>query len=229
MNRGQKFMFVGTVALLAGCGLPQWRVGQKTIDAKLAEKPAQQIESERQGAKFIELKSAKLEADPAQQVADIHSVAVPLSSSLGEPEKPVSIEDKDAVIKSLQAGIRAEQKKADAWKAFAKKYHGTQLEGTGVDLAPWGGGLGIVALIAACVLVPGFGTFVLFVIRRLRGTVQQVAQSVEEYGKENPEEAAKLKQYFSAKMDKAHKAIIAREKKYINWAQVAEKAPAATS
>lgn len=211
--------------VLAGCTLPSWRVGQKTIDAKMGEKPPAQTESERQGAKFIELKSAKLEADPAQQVADIHAVAVPLSSSLGEPAKTVTLEDKEAVIKSLQAGIRAEQKKADAWKAFAKKYHGTQLEGTGVDLAPWGGGLGLVALLAACVLVPGFGTFVLFVIRRLRGTVQQVAESVEAYSKENPDEAAKLKGYFSAKMDKAHKAIIAREKKYIDWAKVAEKAP----
>jgi hypothetical protein len=208
---------------LAGCSLlPDFRVGQKKIDAKLAEKPAQQVEAERAGAQFIALKSAAPEADPVQQVADIHAVAVPLSASLGEPAVAVALADKDAVIAALQRGIVAEQKRADAWRAFARKYAGRELEGTGVDLSGIGGGVGLLAIIAACIFVPGFGTLVLFVIKRLRGTVQQVAQGIEEYAVEHPAKAAELKEYLSSTMDRATKAIVKREKKFIDQSNLQE-------
>lgn len=211
-----------TIVAMAGCSLPNWRVFQKKVDPKLAEKPPEQVEAERRGAKYLSLRSIMLEPDVRQQLLDIHAVAEPLSASLGEPAAAVTAEDKDAVIASLRKGILAEQKKAAAWKSFAQKYAGKELEGTGVDLAGIGGGLGLLAIVAACVLVPGFGTLVLFVIRRLRGTVQQMAQSVEEYAVQHPEAAGALKERFSAVMDSAHKQIIKREKQFINWAKVAE-------
>lgn len=204
------------VLALAGCALPQWRVFKAKIDPKLAEKPAAQIEAERQGAKYIAMVSASPAADPVRQVAEIHQVAVPLSSSLGEPILPIAIKDKDAIIARLQKGIVAEQAKVEKWKAFAQKYAGQSIEGTGVNLAPWGGGAGILLLVAACILVPGFGAFVLFVIRRLRSTVQQMAQGVEEFAIEHPDKASELKEYFSSAMDRATKAIVKREKKYLD-------------
>lgn len=216
-----KVVTVFALFLLTACGLPSLRVGQAKIDPKLAEKPPEQIEAERQGADYIEQKSAAPEPDAMKQLQDIHQVAGPLSASLGEPKKKVTVEDKDAIIASLKKGLLAEQKKAEAWKSFARKYAGKELEGTGVDLAGIGGGFGLLAIIAACIFVPGFGTLVLFVIKRLRGTVQQVAQGVEEYAAEHPEEADNLKKFLSAKMDSAHKAIVQREKQFVDWAAVA--------
>lgn len=214
---------VVVMVVLLGCAaLPEWRVGQKKVDPKLGQKPPEQIEGERKGADYIEQKSAAPEPDTTGQLADIHEVAGLLSASLGEPEKPVTIEDQAKVIAALRKGLRSEQKKADGWKAFALKYGGKPIEGTGVDLAPWGGGLGLVAIVAACILVPGFGTFVLYVIRRLRGTVQQMAQGVEEFAIEHPEKAAELQEYLSSAMDKPMKAIVKREKKYLDHSNLQE-------
>lgn len=215
-------LLILAVLSLVGCSLPSWRVGQKTIDPALAEKPASQIEAERAAAEFIELKSAVPEADTVLQLQAIHAVASPLSASLGEPLKPVTIDDRDAVISALQKGILAEQKKTEAWKAFARKYAGKEIEGTGVELAGIGGGLGLLALVAACILVPGFGSLVLFVIKRLRGTVQQFAQGVEEFAAEHPAKAAELKEYLSSAMDRPAKAIVKREKKYLDQGNISE-------
>jgi hypothetical protein len=208
--------------LLSGCTLPEWRVGQQKVDGRLAEKPPQQIEAERRAAKYLSLRSLVLEPDAAQQLLDIHRVATPLSASLGEPAAPVTIEDQAAVIDALKKGILAEQAKTEAWKAFARKHAGKPIEGTGVDLAPWGGGLGVIALVAACVFIPGFGSLVLFVIKRLRGTVQQMAQSVEEYAIEHPARAEELKEYFSSAMDRPAKAIVKREKQYLDESNLQE-------
>lgn len=45
--------WVAVLLTLTACQLPQWRVFQKSVDAKMAEKPAEQTEAERRGAKFI--------------------------------------------------------------------------------------------------------------------------------------------------------------------------------
>lgn len=215
------FCFALVALTFAGCSaLPSWRIFQKKIDPKLVEKPDKQVEAERQAAKYIVLKSAAPFGNPVTQLEEIHSVAVPLSASLGEPAQVIVVQDKDSIIAALHAGMIAEQKKTEAWKAFATKYAGKEIEGTGVDLAPWGGGLGLIGLLAACILVPGFGTLVLFVIKRLRGTVQQISQGVEEYAAANPAAAADLKQKLRGTMDLAHQAIVDREKKFIDWVKV---------
>jgi hypothetical protein len=225
MKKSQRPLLIAALlcALFAGCTmLPEWRVGQKKIDPALAEKPAQQVEAERRAAQWLAIHSAMVEPDARQQLLDIHGVASALSASLGEPKEPVAAEDKDAIIAELRRGIRAEQKKAEAWKAFALKYAHKPVEGTGVDLAPWGGGLGLVLIAAACIFVPGFGTLVLFVIRRLRGAVQQIAQGVEEYAIEHPEKAAELKEYLSSAMDRPAKAIMKREKQFLDHTNLHE-------
>jgi hypothetical protein len=211
--------FLLIAVLLAGCSmlpLPDMRVGQKKIDPKTTEKPPEQVEAERRGAAYLSLRSLVFEPDARQQLLEIHSVAEALSASLGEPKKPVKIEDKDAVIAELRAGRLADQKKIEGYRAFTRKYAGQAIDGTGVDLAPWGGGLGLIAIVAACIFVPGFGTLVLFVIRRLRATVQQMAQGVEEFAVEHPDKAEELKEYFSSAMDRPAKAILKREKKFLD-------------
>lgn len=52
-------MCCGFVLLLTACHLPQWRVFQKTVDAKMAEKPPEQTEAERRGASYIWHRSAQ--------------------------------------------------------------------------------------------------------------------------------------------------------------------------
>jgi hypothetical protein len=193
---------------LAGCALPQWRVLQKKIDPELAQKPAAQVEAERQGAKFIVEASSVITENPSQQIADIHSVAIPLSASLGEPKKPVVIADQIAVIKALEAGLRAEQKKADAWKAFAVKHAGTPLEGTGINLAGPAGILGLIGIIAACIACPALGYALLRLLPLLWGYFRRTTQAINEFAASNPDAAEKLKEQLSRRMDEAHKALV---------------------
>lgn len=209
--------------IFSGCSLlPVLRVGQKKIDPKATEKPAEQTEAERRGAAYLSLRSMVFEPDARQQLLEIHTVAESLSASLGAPKKPVTLENKDAVISELRAGRLADQKKIEAYRAFTLKYAGSTIDGTGIDLAPWGGGFGLLLIVAGCIFIPGFGTLVLFVIKRLRGTVQQMAQGVEEFAVEHPEKAAELKDYLKGSMDKATKAIVKREKKYLDHSNIQE-------
>lgn len=194
--------------LLAGCAVPQWRVFQKKVDAEMAQKPAAQVEAERQGAKFIVEASAAISADPAQQIADIHSVAIPLSSSLGEPKKQIKIADQIAVIKALESGLRAEQKKAEAWKAFATKYAGKPLEDTGINLAGPAGILGMVGIIAACIACPAFGYAILRLLPLLWGYFRRTTAAINEFAASNPDAAEQLKDTLSRRMDEAHKALV---------------------
>lgn len=208
-------LVVGTVLLTAACQLPQWRVFQAKIDPKLAEKPATQVEAERRAAKFIEQKSAALEPDAAKQVAAIHSVAVPLSSSLGEPAKSVAptLEDQSSVIAALRQGVLAEQKKAEQWRAFARKYAGKELEDTGVNLAGPAGLLALASIVAACIACPAFGYIVLRLLPVLWGFFTRTTAAVDEFTQSHSEAGEKLKQTLSRRMDEAHKALVRRRRK----------------
>jgi hypothetical protein len=211
MKRASIFMLLPFLFL--GCIMPEARVFQKKV-------PVEQIspeilEGQRQGADYIEQKSASPGADPVKTIEEIHAVAAPLSASLGEPEKKVTPDSGEAVIAALKKALIAEQKKADDWKKFSQKYSGIQLEGTGIDLAAPGALLGVGTLIALFIFVPGTLSVALFVMRRLRLTLQQTVKSVEEFAAENPEAAASLKARQSSNLDRAEKAVVAQVKKYI--------------
>lgn len=205
---------------LAGCQIPQWRVFQKKIDPKLAQKPAIQIEAERVGAAYIRAKSAHVEPDPVEQISQIHQVATPLSQSLGAPKEKAGTADNAAVIAELRSGQLESQKRADEWKAFARKYAGTELEGTGLNLFTPTALLGFAGVVALCIFVPGFLTFLFFVIRRMRSSFQQVAQAVEEFQVEHPAEAKALKAQISKRAEGYTKKLITREKKYLDQAKL---------
>lgn len=206
-------LFVLLPFLFLGCIMPEARVFQKKVPIEQASPEI--LEGQRQGAEYIEQKSASPGADPVKTIEEIHAVAAPLSASLGEPAKKITVDDSEVVIASLKKALLAEQKRADDWEKFSQKYAGTQLEGTGIDLATPGVFLGIGTLIALFIFVPGTLSVALFVMRRLRLTLQQTVKSVEEFAAENPEAAVSLKARQSSNLDRAEKALVAQVKKYI--------------
>lgn len=209
----KKAVALAFLFLLSGCLLPEVRVFQKKVPVEQVSPEI--LEGQRQGAEYIEHKSASPGADPVKTIEEIHAVAAPLSASLGEPAKKITVDDKEIVIASLKKALLAEQKRADDWEKFSQKYAGTQLEGTGIDLAAPGVFLGIGTLIALFIFVPGTLSVALFVMRRLRLTLQQTVKSVEEFAAENPQAAASLKARQSSNLDRAEKAVVAQVKKYI--------------
>ena len=197
--------------LLCGCSLPNWRVWQKTVPTDTGPAPAV-IEAQRQGARFIERKSAAPEANPTKQLAAIHAVAQPLSRSLGEPAKPVADDDTRRTIEGLERATIDAQAKAEKWREFARKYAGTPLEGTGVNLAGPTGILALIAVIAACVAFPPIGYLLLRALPVLWGFFRSTTSAISEFTASNPDEGERLKLTLSRKMDAAHKRLVKTRK-----------------
>lgn len=216
------FFAVAVVAVVAwaffvvGCQTAQWRVFQKKVDAKMAETPAAQSEGQKRAAAYIVKRTEAPVPDPAVAVQDVHQVAVGLSASLGEPAKPVTLEDKDAVIASLRKGLQAKEAQLDAWKKFARTYAGKPLEDTGINLAGPAGLLAFAGVIAACIFIPGFGYVLLRLVPVLWGMVRRMAVGIESFAKDMPAEGEKLKQaYLARKMNEVDKRIVKGRKKAI--------------
>jgi len=195
------------LALLCGCSMPQWRVGQKTVPVD-AGPSVQAVESQRRAAALIVDLSASLSSDPGKQVADIHAVAVPLSVSLGEPLKRATVFQAPDVVTALRKSSLDAQAKADKWREFSRKYAGTPLEGTGVNLAGPAGLLGLIGVIAACVAFPPIGYLLLRALPVLWGFFRSTTGAVAEFAASNPDKAQELKNTLSRKMDLAHKKLV---------------------
>jgi hypothetical protein len=197
--------------LLCGCSLPQWRVFQKTVPTDTGPAPAV-IESQRRAAALIVDLSASLSADPARQVSDIHAVAVPLSVSLGEPLKRATVFQAPDVVASLRKSSLDAQAKAEKWREFARKHGGTPLEGTGVNLAGPAGLLGLIAVVALCVIFPPVGYLLLRALPVLWGFFRSTTSAISEFTTANPDEGERLKLTLSRKMDAAHKRLVKTRK-----------------
>lgn len=198
--------------LATGCNMPQWRVFQTKIDPKVTEKSTATVEAERRSAALIADLSATPTSNPAGRIAEIHAVAVPLSASLGEPLKRATVFEAPAVIAASQAGIRDAQRKADQWKAFARKYADQPIEGTGFNLAGPAGLLALVGVIAACIAFPALGYLLLRVVPLLWGFFKSATAGVAEFVEANPEAGERLKANLSRKMDLAHKRMVRRHR-----------------
>lgn len=198
------------IALLAlsGCALPQWRVFQKTIPADQSAPPPAQVEGQKRAAAYIAAVTTPPVANPAQTVGDVHEVAADLSASLGQPKEPVKAEDRDKVIRGLQDGLKAKDAQLDAWRAFGRKYAGTPLEGTGINLAGPAGLLGLVGVVAACIACPALGYAVLRVLPVLWGYFRRTTQAIGEFAAERPEAGAALASKLGDRMDKVHKRLV---------------------
>ena len=199
------------LALLCGCSLPQWRVGQKTVPVD-AGPSVQAVESQRRAAALIVDLSASLSADPAKQVSDIHAVAVPLSVSLGEPLKRATVFQAPDVVASLRKSSLDAQAKAEKWREFARKHGGKALEDTGVNLAGPAGLLGLIGVIAACVAFPPIGYVLLRALPVLWGFFRSTTSAISEFTEANPNEGERLKLTLSRKMDAAHKRLVKTRK-----------------
>lgn len=199
-----------------GCALPEWRVFQKRIDPTLGEKPVAQIEAEKRSAALIVDLSASPAANPVARLAEIHAVAVPLSTSLGEPLKRATVFEAPAVISQSRAGLLAAQARAEQWKSFARKYAGTPLEDTGLNLAGPAGLLALAGLIAACIACPALGYLVLRVLPLLWGFFSRTTSAVAEFAQAHPAAATQLAGTLSVKMDAAHKALVRRHARRIS-------------
>ena len=197
--------------LLCGCSLPNWRVWQKTVPTDAGPAPAV-VESQRRAAALIVDLSASLSADPAKQVSDIHAVAVPLSVSLGEPLKRATVFQAPDVVAALRKSSLDAQAKAEKWREFSRKYAGTPLEGTGVNLAGPAGLLGLIGVIAACVAFPPIGYVLLRALPVLWGFFRSTTSAISEFTASNPDEGERLKLTLSRKMDAAHKRLVKTRK-----------------
>ena len=215
------------VLALPGCSLlPEMRVFQKKVPADMSLKPPAQVEGEKRGAAFIRAVSTPPVADPAQAVAAIYPVATALSGSLGEPAKPVTVADQDAIITSLRQGLAAKDAQIEKWRQFGRKYAGAELEGTGIDVAGPTGLLILAAIVAACIFLPGFAYLAMRVVPLLWSALRQTAVGIESFAKENVEAGATLKaDYLARKMDNAPKKLVKNLKTRIKPVEL-ETAPA---
>jgi hypothetical protein len=198
------------VVCFGACSLPQWRVFQKKVEGKAAEKPGAQIEGEKRAAAFIRNLTAPPVANPAAAVADVHAVAVDLSASLGEPERLAKAEDKDAVIADLRSGLRAKERQLDQWKAFGRKYAGVALEDTGFNMAGPAGFAALIGIAVLCVACPTLPWLLLRVVPRLYGALRSTAVGIEAAVKRHPAATAPVLASLSRKQDRSHKELLKR-------------------
>jgi len=179
-------------ALLVGCSLPELRIFQKKVPVDPGPS-TQSVEAQRTAAALIVDLSAQPTADPVGRIAAIHSVAVPLSASLGEPLKRATVFDLPKVIVDTQATVREAQARADKWREFSRKYAGKPLEDTGVNLAGPAGLLGLIGVVAACIAFPTLGWALLRLIPVLWGALKRSASFVESIAERTPELVAEMK------------------------------------
>ena len=199
----KRLSLVLCVVMLSGCAVPQWRVFQKSVPAPVGKSEAQ-VESERQAADLI----AKTVEEPVQ----LRPVAQTLSESLGKPLKPLDHTNiptaSNRAVSGLESGILEVQRERAKQDEFLARYEGLQIENTGVNLFGGSVVLSMVAVVALCVLVPGFGTLVLFLIRRLRVGLQQTVEGIAQFSEDEPESAQRLKNHLRGRMDSGSKAVV---------------------
>jgi hypothetical protein len=187
--------------LLSGCSLlPEIRVGQAKVPSVPEEHPMK-AEGERQAGEYL----ATTVVDEPQR-----DVAVALSTSLGVPKATVIEPDK--IVTNLRKGQIRDREVQQKFEDKIEKYAGKDIEDTGWNITGSLGGLGMIAIIAACIFIPGFGSLMLFVFRRLRNTTKQLVSGISNFETADPEGAAKLKDYLSKNMDRSQKLLIRKLK-----------------
>ncbi len=198
---------VAAVVLFATVGCTAARIFQRKVPATDSVAPAAQAEGQKKAAKWIAVRTAPPVQNAPAVVADVHEVAVSLSASLGEPARAVAADDREAVINALASGLRAKEEQLEKWKAFGRKYGGTPLEGTGINLAAGALWLWIVGIIALCVLVPGAPYVVLRIIPALWNAVKRGAQGLERVAASAPQAVEEVKAALPQRNDAARKLI----------------------
>lgn len=197
-----KHLAIVLCLFLTGCQLPQWRVFQQKVPQPIV-KPAQTLEVERQAADLL---ARRIESPP-----ELIPVAVKLSESLGVPDRPLEGDTQELAPETVRALNRelaaTKQQIADLNKLLAKN-EGKKVEGTGINLFGYSFGLGVIALIALCVMFPPIATILWWVFQRVAGALTRTAKGVNDYIKANPDQGEKLKTYLSGAQDTVDKQLI---------------------
>ncbi len=183
------------------------RVFQKKVPATDSVATPAQLEGQKVAARWIALRTASPFVLPPSGVADVHDVALSLSASLGEPARAVAVDDREAVITALSSGLRAKEEQLERWKAFGRKYGGKPIEGTGINLAAGALWVWILAIVAACVFIPGFGWVLLRLVPVLWSAVKRGAQALESVAARAPEAVAAVKAALPQREDATRKII----------------------
>jgi hypothetical protein len=196
------------VGLAGACSAPRWMVFQKKVDPAMAETPSSQAEAQKQAAAFISDVTAPPVPEPAKTVERVHEVATGLSASLGEPKKRLTSADYEAALASLRSGLQAKDAQLERWREFGRKYAGTPLEDTGINLAGPAGLLGLAGVIALCVAVPPIGYALLRLLPLLWGFFRRTTEAVSEFARSDPEAGERLAVKLGTKMDAVHKKLV---------------------
>lgn len=203
-----RLSLVGLLVLLgfSGCfSVPEKRLFQAKVPA-LPKPHPEKIEAERQASEYLVNRVTALpEPEP-----DLQTVSIALASSLGIAEQ--APETAEEVVTNLRTGQVKDRKELARFETKIERYKGKEIEDTGINVAP-GLGVGMITLLVlACIFVPGFGSLLIFVFKRLRGTTQQIVKSIAEFEKADPENSAKLKSYLSSNMDRGQKLLVRKLK-----------------
>jgi len=197
------------ILALSGCTLPSWRVFQAKVPE--VKQSTEQREAEKRAIAVIDEVTSPPVADTAKAVETVHAISAPLRASVGEPEKPVTRNDADKIIGELRRGIKDRDEKIEAWKKWAKKYSGKELEETGINLAGPAGLAALVGIIALCVVFPAFGYVLLRALPLLWGFFRRTTSAISEFTLANPDAGEKLKVQLSRRMDDAHKKLVKKK------------------
>jgi hypothetical protein len=147
-------------------------------------------------------------ANNIQSPLEAKEIAGILSYSLGVPS---NTDNTNIQIKNkLTSSISELNKDRIELNKNLKKNAGLEIEGTGFDMMPYMSVTSIVLIIALCVFCPAIISVAFFIIKRLRGALKAMVSAVEDYKKDEPENAQKLKQVLATNLDQAHKNIVSK-------------------
>lgn len=192
----------------SGCRMMEIRVGQAKVPEPVRVTP-EQIETQRQAADYLER--------TVETPSEAQEVARALSDTVGAPVYPQA--EATYIVDALYSDYRDTQREQRKRDQFLTKHAGGEIEGTGVDLAPWGMGLGTIILIFGIVALGGAPLLIAIgrlSVRTLIGAFRSTSRAIDEFKVKNPDGWAQLKPYLSTHQDSTHKSTIARERQRIS-------------
>lgn len=189
-------LLVISLLLFSSCSL---RVFQDKVPAPV-EKTNKHKEAEREASYYL--------ANNIQSPQEAKEIAGILSYSLGVPSDTDNTHDK--IRNNLTSNIAELDKNRLELNYNLKKNAGLEIEGTGFDIMPYMSLTTIILIVALCVFCPAIISVAFFIIKRLRGALSAMVSAVEEFKKDDPEHAPKLKQALASNLDQSHKVLVSK-------------------
>ena len=147
-------------------------------------------------------------ANNIQSPVEAKKIAGILSYSLGVPS---NTDNTNIQIKNkLTSSISELNKDRLELNKNLKKNAGLKIEGTGFDIMPYMSVTSIVLIIALCVFCPAIISVAFLIIKRLRGALSAMVSAIEDYKKDEPQKAQKLKQALATNLDQSHKRLVSK-------------------